>query len=103
MKETRVKTWWAKIYVAGPRDTILQTCRKYCEEGLCVTVEVTKFIYTGGEEMGVVIGLVNYPRFPSTPDAITDKAVILAKKIVKDAYQKTALVVTPINTVWIEK
>jgi hypothetical protein len=32
--------------------------------GLCVTVTATKFIYKNGNEPGVIVGLLNYPRFP---------------------------------------
>ena len=98
------KTFWAKIYVSGPLDVIRQACRKSClEEGLCVTIEPTTFIYTGGEERGTVVGLVNYPRFPSTQDKIYKRARKLALLILEKTYQHSVMVMTPDETWWFSK
>ncbi len=43
------------------------TVRRYAPERFecgCVTVTKTKFYYKGGWERGLIIGLINYPRFP---------------------------------------
>lgn len=83
---------------------IEQTCRQEClEDGLCVTVELTKFIYTGGEELGAVVGLVNYPRFPTTPDALWGRAVNLAIRLLNATCQHSVLVMSPEITEWITK
>lgn len=96
-----VDTFWAEIYIAGPRDVIEQTCRECCyHEPLCVTIEDVKFIYKGGEETGVVIGLVNYPRFPSTPEEIERTAIDLGGQIMLETCQESYLVVTPIASTW---
>jgi len=93
-----------KVYVAGDLAPIRQVCRQVCyEEGLCVTVEPVSFIYTGGEETGAVVGFVNYPRFPSTPSQIDKTAIRLAERLVTEACQRTALVVTPTDTIWIRR
>lgn len=98
------RTYCVKIYISGPLDVIEQTCRKEClEEGLCVTVEPTRFIYTGGEETGAVVGLINYPRFPSTPEAITDRATQLALDLLDATFQHSVLIMTPTRTEWITK
>lgn len=79
-----------------------QWLRRYCyEHGACVTVRETTFIYTGGEEAGVEIGLVNYPRFPSTRSALLERARELAEGLVIKLCQKTALVVADDVTEWI--
>jgi hypothetical protein len=97
-------TFWARIYMAGPIDVIKQRLRLECiKEGLCVTVEPTLFIYTGGEEAGVVIQLINYPRFPSTPEAIYERAEQIAHNLISHACQNTALVMTPQKTVWLQR
>lgn len=103
MKQETVDTFWARIYVAGDVGVIESSCRKFCMKGLCVTVKPTKFIYTGGMEDGAEVGLVNYPRFPSTPDEIQQNAVGLAWQIILDGCQLTALVVTPTKTTWISR
>lgn len=98
------KTYWVKIYLSGPLEVIEQTCRQEClEAGLCVTVDPTKFIYTGGEETGAVIGLINYPRFPSQTSELTERARKLAKRLLDATCQLSVLVMTPESTEWITK
>jgi len=97
-------TWWVKIYISGALSVIEQACRKFClEEGLCVTVEPTKFIYTGGEEIGAVIGLVNYPRFPCDRDVIDETAQRLATDILDSTAQQSVLIMNPDQTAWWSK
>lgn len=104
MIEKTCTTYWAKIYIAGPIDVAKQVIRKECmTEGLCVTVEPTTFIYTGGEESGYVVGLVNYPRFPSTPSELSDRARGLMKKLLDETYQNSAMLLLPDTTEWISK
>ena len=68
-----------------------------------MTVEPTRFIYTGGEETGAVVGLINYPRFPSTPEAILFRARELAMRLLEATCQHSVLVMTPDQTQWISK
>ena len=106
MAATTVKceTFWARIYISGPIHAVEQACRAEClREGLCVTVEPTKFIYTGGEETGCVVGLINYPRFPSLPMAIEARARWLALILLDATHQHSVLLMTPEITEWITK
>jgi len=103
MTSETVITYWVKLYLSGPLDVIKQECRKECLTGLCVTVEPTLFIYTGGEETGAVIGLLNYPRFPRTPEEITSIAAKLALQLLEATHQHSVLIVTPDFTKWITK
>ena len=101
MEMNEVITYWNKIYLSGPIDIIEQECRKYAlEVGLCVTVDQTKFIYTGGEEFGACVGLINYPRFPSTRVALDEKAHDLAMRILKATAQNSVLIMNPESTRW---
>ena len=77
-------------------------CQEYCDNiKLGVTVTPTKFIYVGGHEMGAIIGVINYPRFPSTPEQIKSRAIELAN-IVKDEFkQHRVSIVFPDETVMI--
>lgn len=94
-------TFWARIYMSGPIAVAEQVCRKECRrEGLCVTVEPTKFIYTGGEEMGFVVGLINYPRFPASEAAILQRAAGLAAQLLERTCQDSYLIMTPHRTEW---
>jgi hypothetical protein len=95
------KTYTVKIYLAGDIDVIKQECRRYCKEiGLCVTVNPTLFIYTGGEEFGVEIGLINYPRFPDTQEGIKAKAIELASRCRDASCQHSYLILDPIVTIF---
>lgn len=99
-QENIVPTYRAEIFIAGDVNQAKQACREYCMTGLCVTVTPTTFIYTGGEETGVIIGLINYPRFPSTPDDILEKAEDLAKYLRGKLCQHSYSIVTPDRTHW---
>lgn len=74
-----VPTLQFSIYMAGDVAQAKQVCREHCFfVGLCVTVEPVDYIYTGGEEAGFRVGLINYPRFPTTSDDLRTKAFELA-------------------------
>jgi hypothetical protein len=91
------------IYIAGDRADAARLLRGYCMSGACVTVTATDFIYTGGMESGVAVGLVNYPRFPATPKQLMDRATGIAVVMMEGLYQHSALVVGPEKTVWMTK
>jgi len=95
-------TWYAKVYLSGDISVAKQVCRENCwRDGLCVTIEPCDYIYTGGQESGYCVGLINYPRFPSTPEAIIDRAKKLAILLLERTFQWYALIVTPNTTEWI--
>lgn len=102
MSANRVETTYrAQIFMAGDIGQAKQVCREYCKKvGLCVTVTPTDFIYTGGEEAGFVIGLINYPRFPATPEIIEEHAVALANVLRVRLCQHSFSIVTDVNTYW---
>lgn len=99
--EKKESGFYAKIYLAGDIEVIKQICRKYCyENGFCVTINPTLFIYTGGEEFGVEIGCINYPRFPKSEDEVLKCAKELAELCREGTYQHSYLILTPIQTIW---
>lgn len=94
-KSTIADTHTLRIFISGPISVIEQICRQAClQDPICVTVEPTKFIYTGGEEAGAVIGLLNYPRFPRSAEEINIRAKSLAIKLLEGTHQRNALIVT---------
>jgi hypothetical protein len=109
----RVPTFTATIYVGfregrsvdqSPRMHTLDEARAvaqaYCNEvGLCVTLTPTEYIYTAGGEPGCIVGLINYPRFPSSPQDIEIKALVLAEKLRVALGQFKVSVVMPHETV----
>lgn len=91
-----------RIFVAGNYAEAVDLCRAYCDEiGLCVTVEPTIYVFTGGQESGVVVGLINYGRFPSEPQAIFDRAKELALRLIDGLGQQSATVQAPDKTLWL--
>ena len=97
-------TWWAKIYMSGPIQEAERILRsEFMRHERCATIEPTKFIYPGGEEVGFVIGLVNYPRFESTPEEITERAKGLAYVLLDNLCQHSVMVMTPSETWWLTK
>lgn len=98
---TIAPTFTAQIYIAGDLATAKQLCRKYCFEiGLCVTIEPVDFIYTGGEESGMRIGLINYPRFPTEAADIKSRALDLARRLRVGLCQHSFSLVTSDETIW---
>ena len=90
------------IYVAGSAETAEKICREYCDRvGLCVTVTATNYVYTGGSERGVAVGLINYGRFPSTDQELWAKALELATELVRRLEQTSCSVVGDVETVWL--
>ena len=89
------------IFIAGDHDRAKQICREFCMNiGACVTVTPTAYIYTGGEEAGVVVGLINYPRFPADYRDILAKARQLADDLMHGLCQHSYTIQTPTETHW---
>lgn len=102
MRYESAPTYWVKLYLSGPIEVAKQTIRKEClEEGLCVTIDPTLYIYSGGEEQGFVVGFLNYPRFPSDSEQIIARARKVADKLLESTAQFSYLLETPEFTQWI--
>jgi len=100
---TRAETlsYSVSIFIAGDYAKALELCRAYCDEtGFCVTVTPTAYVYTGGQESGVIVGLINYPRFPSEPRAIWHRADELGKRLCGSLGQDSYTIQAPDKTVW---
>lgn len=92
-------TYTAHIYIGGDADTARAVCRAYCYEvGECVTVEPVEFIYKGASEMGVRVGFINYPRFPSNPEKIWGSATDLAHRLLEALHQHSFSIVATDKT-----
>lgn len=98
------ESYWARIYVAIPdrftTKVAIDLCQMYVDSvGLCVTVTETDYIFSGGKEHGVIVGLINYPRFPATPAKIRKRAIALAIILKKVLKQKRVSIEFPDETV----
>jgi hypothetical protein len=110
---TAVETWTATIYVGRYcKDTsdyvseseLKDVCQKYCDEvGLCVTFTPTIYIYSHGNEPGVIVGMIQYPRFPTDVEILGRQAMELAKLLQKAADQERVTIVFPKTTVMLSR
>lgn len=104
MQTANVPTYWVEIHMAGDFEQARQACREFCHKvGLCVTVQAQTFIYVGGEEAGFVVGLINYPRFPSEPEQLRTKASDLAEVLLGRLCQHSYLLLAPDTTLWVSR
>lgn len=89
------------IYIGGRYSKAIQVLEKYCNKvGYCVTLKSTLYVYKDGREHGIEVGLINYPRFPATPEQIIDKAIEIAEKLRKELKQESFSIQTPRDTIW---
>lgn len=96
-----IKSYPVSIFIGGRASDIEDQCRTYCDEvGLCVTCTPTTFVYTYGETEGYIVGLINYPRFPSNPEAIWAHAEALAARLCIEANQQSYTIQAPDKTVF---
>jgi len=94
-------TYWVKIYIAGPIKVAKQIIRRECKaEGLCVTIDPTTFIYTGGEETGYVVQLINYPKYPVSNFVTQNRATKLALMLKSETFQDSVLIMDSVGTQW---
>jgi hypothetical protein len=104
MTRIDVQTIRFEIFMAGDLAEAKQVCREVCfDVGLCVTIDPTTYIYTGGEEAGFRVGLINYPRFPTTRDELYHKASDLAEKLMLRLRQHSYSIVGDGKTFWVSR
>jgi hypothetical protein len=85
-------------------EDVRRICDKYVNNiGDCVTITSTEYRYVGGSEDGVMIGYINYPRFPRTNEEILKRAIDLAKLLKKELCQNRVSVVAPDKTYMLEE
>jgi len=77
LREGYTDSYYSKAEVA-------MILKKWCtEKGQCVTITPTEFVYVDGGEPGVVIGFINYPRFPMSEAEIRNRARELGDLLMK--------------------
>jgi len=90
--------------IVYPIDDVRKICDEYVNEiGDCVTITPTEFRYVGGGEAGVIVGYINYPRFPRTEEEITKRALDLAERLREGLGQIRVSVTTPEKTYMLEE
>lgn len=104
MTRIEVPTYTADIWIGGNVFDAEGICRAYCDEvGFCVSVTPTSFQYTRGTTSGVRVGLINYARFPASPEAIFAHAETLANLLITRLEQDSASIVASDRTVFLSR
>jgi len=99
--EIRIYCGLKRMYtgIIYPIDAVYVVLEKYVnEKSWCVSLTPTQYVYKGGTEPGVIIGLINYPRFPASPDIILQHAFDIAKLLMYELFQYRVTVVTNTKT-----
>jgi len=82
-----------------PYDVAEQEILDYVsKEKMCVTLTKTRFIYVDGKENGIIVGLINYPRFPKSKKALESQALNLALHFKNRFKQKRLSIMHPDRT-----
>ena len=92
-----------QIFIAGDPFKATAICRQFCQDvGYCVTVTETDYVYTDGPEYdpGVIVGLINYPRFPALPEQMWATAKRLAERLREGLGQQSYSIQSPSRTEW---
>jgi len=77
-------------------DDVREICDKYVNDVKdCITITPTEFRYVDGMEPGVIVGYINYPRFPRSPQSIVTRALDLAGYLMDGLGQNRVTVTTP--------
>ncbi|RWO06271.1 MAG: hypothetical protein EOS07_21770 [Mesorhizobium sp.] len=100
---TEAPTYVADIFIAGDETAARQACQEFVLEGECVNFAPCEYIFTGGREPGVRVGLINYPRFPRSSSEIFDTAVRLAEFLITRLHQSSASVVASDRSVFLTR
>ena len=67
-----------------------------------MTITKTKFMYVDGDEVGWIIGIINYPRFPEGDESLKEKTLKLADILLHECHQKRCSVVFLDETIMLE-
>lgn len=111
MKMDSVPTFTATIYVGRKNNdsgeiedyiVALEFLQEYCNiNGFCFSFKHIDYIYKGGSEPGIEIGIINYPRFPAENFKLKAIALAVADTLRELLHQKRASVVMPNETIMV--
>jgi hypothetical protein len=101
MKTSTGGAYNVDIWMAGDLAQAKQVCREFCmTEGFCVHIHAVDYIYTGGQEAGFKVGCISYPRFPTAPFVLRQKAERLAILLMTQLCQHSYSITCGDKTTW---
>jgi hypothetical protein len=84
-------------------EDVRAVCDKFVNEIKdCVTISATEYRYVNGHEKGVVIGYIQYPRFPRSRKEIRKRALKLGETLMYAFNQYKVTVTTPYKSYMLE-
>ena len=102
-KVVECNSFWVKIYMSGDIHLAKSVCSEFCLRGLCVNLSETDYIYTMGSEIGFVVELINYARFPKTNNEIVNTAQELADLLLDRLFQGSYTLITPEKSYFVSR
>ncbi len=104
IEESIIESFRIDIHIAGDISTARATCKRFVwHNHSCVTIKEQDFVYTGGLESGVCVGIVQYPKYPVSHVKLIENAQYLAQNLMIDLHETSALIVTDIDTYWLHR
>lgn len=105
--ETRLRSRpeTATVYIAGDYDQAMEAIRSWCtEKGDCWAVTRCEYVYTGGQEAGVQVTRIEYPRFPTRSGIdLQNHAEEMAEFLMLRLHQKSCSVVGPVDSIFLSR
>lgn len=75
-------------------EDVEKICQSYVNEfKWCVTITKTRYVYVDGAEDGIIVGIIYYPRFPKTDEALKRLTLRLASILLEELGQNRISVV----------
>lgn len=101
MKRVEVPSYPVQIWIAGDHAAAIEHMEQHVQEfPYCVTITPTTYVHTSGTDAGIIVGLINYPRFPAKPEAIWAKAEQIAAFLCEKLGQQSYTIQAADKTVW---
>ncbi len=85
----------------------IEECKNFCQiyvnrVSWCVTVTETEFIYKDGREPGAIIGIIQYPRFPTDESELKRKTIDIAELLKEQFHQERVSINFPDEVIMLE-
>jgi len=107
LKSYNVQIWVGLKDQYSDKIYSIEDVRKICDEWVnnikdCVIITAIEFRYVDGDEVGVIVRYINYPRFPRTRKIIRNRALKLAGILMTELRQYKVTVTTPYKSYMLE-